>query len=448
MKQPLALVIDDEPDICELLTLTLGRMDVQTKSAVDVAGAKALLAKHEFDICLTDMRLPDGDGLDLVKWIQTNVPGLPVAVITAHGNVETAVQALKLGAFDFISKPLDLQNLRNIVKSALKVSRKQPDGDSPLLGESEPMNQLKEMVARVARSQAPVHISGDSGTGKELVARAIHDLSKRADRPLITVNCAAIPETLLESELFGHVRGAFTGADHDRVGKFEFAHGGTMFLDEVGDMPMATQIKLLRVLENGTYYPLGGTAEARTTARVVAATNRDLAEEVSAGRFREDLFYRLNVVSLKTLPLRQRPEDIEVLARHILHTLAIEGGLPLKQLAASATHLLLAHDWPGNVRELRNVVERAMILSRGETLCLDSSLDSRRSIDVPAVSASETGLAAIERRHIVSVLKQCGGKIKGPGNAAEQLGLKPSTLRSRMKKLGVLRPRALNEAVG
>jgi len=236
MTQPLALVIDDEPDICELLTLTLGRMDIRTETAVDVSGAKALLAANEFDLCLTDMRLPDGDGLELVEWMQTNAAGVPVAVITAHGNVETAVQALKLGAFDFISKPLDLNNLRNIVENALKVAQ-DPNEQSRLQGDSKPMQDLREMVDKVARSQAPVHISGESGTGKELVAHLIHDSGPRADGPFVPVNCGAIPAELMESEFFGHRKGSFTGAVADKVGLVQSADNGTLFLDEIADLP-------------------------------------------------------------------------------------------------------------------------------------------------------------------------------------------------------------------
>ena len=256
MNQPLALVIDDEPDICELLTLTLSRMDVQTKSAADVAAAKTLLGKHNFDICLTDMRLPDGDGLELVEWIQTNAPGLPVAVITAHGNVETAVQALKLGAFDFISKPLDLGNLRNIVESALRVGANR-DQDAKLLGDSDSMQELRRMIDRVANSQAPVHISGESGTGKELVARLIHDSGPRAEGPFVPVNCGAIPAELMESEFFGHRKGSFTGAINDKAGLLQCAEDGTLFLDEIADLPLAMQVKLLRVIQEKKVRPVG-----------------------------------------------------------------------------------------------------------------------------------------------------------------------------------------------
>ena len=261
MNRPRALVVDDEPDICELLSLTLGRMDIDTAAAGDLGAAMAAFREQDFDLCLTDMRLPDGDGLELVEWMQVNAKNVPVAVITAHGNVESAVQALKLGAFDFLSKPLDLQNLRNIVQSALKLQPRQDDGRSRLIGKSETMNQLRDMIVRVARSQAPVHIAGESGTGKELVARMIHDSGPRADGPFVPVNCGAIPSELMESEFFGHRKGAFTGAVNDKIGMLQAADGGTLFLDEIADLPLAMQVKLLRVIQEQTVRPVGAAAE-------------------------------------------------------------------------------------------------------------------------------------------------------------------------------------------
>ncbi|NNL62837.1 MAG: sigma-54-dependent Fis family transcriptional regulator, partial [Woeseiaceae bacterium] len=283
MKQPLALVIDDEPDICELLTLTLGRMDIRTETASDVAGAKSLLDDRDFDICLTDMRLPDGDGLELVEWMQTHASTVPVAVITAHGNVETAVQALKLGAFDFISKPLDLGNLRTVVANALKVGSGEEDADAKLLGASARMRELRDMIAKVAQSQAPVHISGESGTGKELVARLIHDSGPRADGPFVPVNCGAIPAELMESEFFGHRKGAFTGAVNDKAGLIQCARDGTLFLDEIADLPLAMQVKLLRVIQEKKVRPVGASQEESVDARILSATHRDLARMVADG---------------------------------------------------------------------------------------------------------------------------------------------------------------------
>ena len=281
MTKPLALVIDDEPDICELLSLTLGRMDIRTETAMDVASAKSFLQSRSFDLCLTDMRLPDGDGLELVEWMQVNAPGVPVAVITAHGNVETAVQALKLGAFDFISKPLDLNYLRNIVENALKVDRNTGEKRSQLLGDSEPMRELRDMVDKVARSQAPVHISGESGTGKELVARLIHDSGPRADGPFVPVNCGAIPAELMESEFFGHRKGSFTGAVSDKTGLVQSADGGTLFLDEIADLPLAMQVKLLRVIQEKTVRPVGASGGRCSSSGQVIRCSRSRRSSAS-----------------------------------------------------------------------------------------------------------------------------------------------------------------------
>ena len=318
MDKPVALVIDDEPDIRELLALTLGRMDIETVVAEDVGSGKDFLLKRRFDLCLTDMRLPDGDGLDLVDWMQKNAAGVPVAVITAHGNVETAVQALKLGAFDFITKPLDLQNLRKIVENALKLSEKHADDPSRLLGDSSAMGELRQMIERVARSQAPVHISGESGTGKELVARLIHDSGPRSDGPFAPVNCGAIPAELMESEFFGHRKGSFTGAVHDKVGLVQSANTGTLFLDEIADLPLAMQVKLLRVIQEQTVRPVGASREESVDVRILSATHKDLSGMVARGEFREDLFYRINVIELHVPALRERGDDILLLAAHIL----------------------------------------------------------------------------------------------------------------------------------
>src|SRR5210317_2343204 len=341
MNQPLALVIDDEPDICELLTLTLGRMDIRTETAMDVAGAKSLLGSHDFDICLTDMRLPDGDGLELVEWIQSNASGLPVAVITAHGNVETAVQALKLGAFDFISKPLDLGNLRTIVSNALRVRGPGENGGSELLGDSASMRDLRGMIGRVAQSQAPVHISGESGTGKELVARLIHDSGPRSGGPFVPVNCGAIPAELMESEFFGHRKGAFTGAVADKAGLLQSANTGTLFLDEIADLPLSMQVKLLRVIQEQSVRPVGASAEESVDIRILSATHKDLAGMVKNGGFREDLYYRINVIELHVQALRERGDDILMLAGFILERL----GSSLDAVEEKAKTSLLNYDF-------------------------------------------------------------------------------------------------------
>ena len=365
MNQPLALIIDDEPDICELLTLTLGRMNVQSETASDVAGAKAMLGQRQFDICLTDMRLPDGDGLELVNWMQSNASGTPVAVITAHGNVETAVQALKLGAFDFISKPLDLANLRNIVENALRIDSARHNG-STLLGESSQMNDLRAMIDKVARSQAPVHISGESGTGKELVARMIHDRGPRSEGPFVPVNCGAIPAELMESEFFGHRKGSFTGAISDKAGLLQCAEDGTLFLDEIADLPLAMQVKLLRVIQEKKVRPVGASEEQAVDARILSATHQKLSAMVASGEFREDLYYRINVIELRVPALRERGDDVVLLAEHILRRLNRSASLH-----EDARNALLNYDFPGNVRELENMLERAVTLCTGGVIAVD-----------------------------------------------------------------------------
>ncbi|MDH3615106.1 MAG: sigma-54 dependent transcriptional regulator [Gammaproteobacteria bacterium] len=433
MNQPLALVIDDEPDIRELLTLTLGRMDIRTESAADVSSAKSLLGKHQFDLCLTDMRLPDGDGLELVEWMQGNAPGVPVAVITAHGNVETAVQALKLGAFDFISKPLDLGNLRKIIASALRVRADRQAGDSKLLGNSPRMQELREMIDKVSRSQAPVHISGESGTGKELVARLIHESGPRADGPFVAVNCGAVPDELMESEFFGHRKGSFTGAINDKAGLFQCAENGTLFLDEIADLPLAMQVKLLRVIQEKKVRPVGASKEELVDVRILSATHRNLAQMVASDEFREDLFYRINVIELHVPALRERGDDVLLLAESILGRLKASA-----LLDDSARVVLLSYAFPGNVRELENMLERAV------TLCSSGkiSADDLRRRQTPEAGAAPVPLADklgdqvedIQRQAIVEALEKTRYNKTA---AAKLLGLSFRQLRYRIKKLGI-----------
>ncbi|TLZ06430.1 MAG: sigma-54-dependent Fis family transcriptional regulator, partial [Gammaproteobacteria bacterium] len=327
VEQAVVLVVDDEPDLLELVGLTLSRMSLKTRTASDLQSARRLLKAERFDLCLTDMRLPDGDGLDLVAWIQENRADLPVAVITAHGNVESAVRALKLGAFDFVSKPLDLGVLRKLVGSAIKLRTAPEEKTAPefaprLLGSSPTMEQLREMIVRVARSQAPVHICGESGTGKELAARMIHESGARREGPFVAVNCGAIPTELMESELFGHKRGSFTGAVADKKGLVQSAEGGTLFLDEVADLPLHMQVKLLRVVQEKTVRPIGEPREESVDVRILSATHKDLADLVAQGLFREDLFYRINVIELRVPALRERSADIPEIAEAILTRLA------------------------------------------------------------------------------------------------------------------------------
>ncbi len=434
MNQPLALVIDDEPDICELLTLTLGRMNIQCESAGDIGSGKALLGKRQFDLCLTDMRLPDGDGLELVEWMQSHSPAVPVAVITAHGNVETAVQALKLGAFDFISKPLDLQHLRNVIENALKIENNPDTPQSPLLGGSVPMQELREMVDKVARSQAPVHISGESGTGKELVARLIHDSGPRADGPFIAVNCGAIPSELMESEFFGHRKGSFTGAIADKTGLVQSAAGGTLFLDEIADLPLAMQVKLLRVIQEKTVRPVGSSNEEAADARILSATHKHLSGLVAAGDFREDLYYRINVIELHVPALRDRGDDVVQLAEHILakHQAAAT-------LDSSACELILDYPFPGNVRELENMLERAVTLCASGTI---SAADLHTRTTTSEAPSRPSGISPdlnnqvedVQRQAIVEALEKTRYNKTA---AAKILGLSFRQLRYRIKKLGI-----------
>jgi len=433
MNQPLALVIDDEPDICELLTLTLGRMDVRTETAMDVTGAKALLRKHHFDICLTDMRLPDGDGLELVEWMQSNASGVPVAVITAHGNVETAVQALKLGAFDFISKPLDLGNLRTIIENALRVRAPGQTSGSKLLGESKRMYDLREMISKVARSQAPVHISGESGTGKELVARMIHDSGPRAEAPFVPVNSGAIPTELVESEFFGHRKGAFTGAVNDKAGLVQCARDGTLFLDEIADLPLAMQVKLLRVIQEKKVRPVGASKEESVDVRILSATHKNLSQMVADGEFREDLYYRINVIELHVPALRERGDDVLLLADHILGRLSASA-----KLADEARDSLLSYRFPGNVRELENMLERAVTLCAGGQISVDDlhmRIPSDASGTRPALT-SKLGeqVDDVQRQVIVDALEKTRYNKTA---AAKLLGLSFRQLRYRIKKLGI-----------
>ena len=436
MSKPLALVIDDEPDICELLNLTLSRMDIDTETATDVKSAKEKFANRKFDLCLTDMRLPDGDGLELVEWMQTNAIGVPVAVITAHGNIETAVQALKLGAFDFISKPLDLQNLRNIVKSALKLEDSGTDAGSRLQGDSPAMHRLREMVDKVARSQAPVHISGESGTGKELVARLIHDSGPRKDGPFVPVNCGAIPTELMESEFFGHRKGSFTGAVSAKIGLVQSAGGGTLFLDEIADLPLAMQVKLLRVIQEKTVRPVGSPEEESVDARILSATHKNLADMVADGEFREDLYYRINVIELHVPALRERGADILLLASHILARL---GSTDLR-LEAGAEAALLQYPFPGNVRELENMLERAVTLcSTGAIRESDLHLRPAKSEDseeTKVATGTDLGdhIEDVQRQAIVDALEKTRYNKTA---AAKLLGLSFRQLRYRIKKLGI-----------
>jgi len=444
MTEPTALIVDDEPDLCELLAITLQRMDVASRAVHDLGAAKRELARRPYDLCLTDMRLPDGDGLDLVEWMQSHVPQTPVAVITAHGNVEAAVRALKVGAFDFVSKPLDISDLRRLVTQALKLAsrRDRPEALRPqLLGQSAAMQRLREMIARVARSQAPVHIAGESGTGKELVARLIHESGARRDGPFVPVNCGAIPTELMESELFGHRKGSFTGATADKKGLVQAAEGGTLFLDEVADLPLHMQVKLLRLIQEKTVRPVGDPGESPVDVRILSATHRDLAALVAAGKFREDLYYRINVIQLIVPPLRERLTDVPELVQATLVRLAARMDVPVPAVEPAAMQALSTYQYPGNVRELENILERAMTLCQDDTItCHDIQL---RPGPVTA-DAGEPGdalpgdlgdqLEDVEREAIVRALEQTRYNKTA---AARVLGITFRALRYRIKKLGI-----------
>jgi two-component system response regulator PilR (NtrC family) len=439
--KPVVLIVDDEPDIRELLAITLSRMELDSRTVADVATAQKLLRAEHFDLCLTDMNLPDGNGLSLVEWMQSNASTVPVAVITAHGNVESAVKALKLGAFDFVSKPLDLSGLRKLVSVAIKASS--VDGDTTaygprLLGQSPAMQQLREMISKVARSQAPVHISGESGTGKELVAQLIHESGPRRDGPFVPVNCGAIPTELMESELFGHKRGSFTGAVADKKGLMQSAEGGTLLLDEVADLPLHMQVKLLRVIQEKALRSIGDARETPIDVRILSATHRNLAALVAEGAFREDLFYRINVIELRVPALRERPEDIRELAEASVRRLSRRLKVEPPELTEDAIDALQHYPFPGNVRELENILERALALAGGKAIAASDLQLREAPVSAAAVAASAGPLGEqledIERDAILKALEQTRYNKTA---AAKLLGMSFRALRYRIKKLGI-----------
>src|SRR5690554_6446227 len=461
MTKQTALIVDDEPDIRDLLEITLTRMGIEAYTAPDLASARSLLARHQPNLCLTDMNLPDGNGIELVQWIQEHSPCTPVAVITAYGSMDTAIESLKAGAFDFVSKPVELPRLRELVNSALKLSepKLQPaeENDEPglLLGDSPQIRKLRSQTRKLARSQAPVFISGESGSGKELVARMIHLQGPRADGPFIAVNCGAIPSELMESEFFGHKKGSFTGAVENKQGLFRSADGGTLFLDEVADLPLAMQVKLLRAIQEKAVRPVGDTKEVPVDIRVLSATHKNLPELVQEGDFRQDLFYRINVIELAVPPLRERAEDIPLLAEHILQRIAREYECDPAKFIAAAVERLKGYEFPGNVRELENILERAF------TLCDEDVIDAgdlhlgggvapagsgsttRETGEEPDATAApvpegeidlEVYLESIERQAIEKALEATRWNKTA---AAKRLGISFRALRYRLKKLGM-----------
>ncbi len=370
-----ALIVDDEPDIRELLEITLGRMGIETLSAKDITSAKALLQNNEFDFCMADMNLPDGNGIELVKYINSDYPQVPVAMITAHGSVDSAVEALKAGAFDFVSKPVNIELLRSLVNAALNLKpldTKTGIATPSVLGETAIMIALRKQISILARSQAPIYISGESGSGKELVARSIHESGPRAGGPFIPVNCGAIPSELMESEFFGHTKGSFTGAVADKEGLFQAANGGTLFLDEVADLPLPMQVKLLRGIQEKAIRPIGSQQELSVHVRILSATHKDLTAEVERGTFRQDLFYRINVIELRVPSLRERAEDIPVLAEDLLSRVADDYQVPKPRLSSEAISELSKYHFPGNVRELANILERAVTLCENDIIMPDN----------------------------------------------------------------------------
>lgn len=462
-----ALIVDDEPDIRELLEITLGRMGIETLSAKDVTAAKALLQAHEFDFCLTDMNLPDGNGIELVQHITSNYPQLPVAMITAHGSMDSAVEALKAGAFDFVSKPVNLKLLRSLVDRALNLKPLGPKTDtesSSLLGETPVMIALRKQISKLARSQAPIYISGESGSGKELVARSIHENGPHAQGPFIPVNCGAIPGELMESEFFGHTKGSFTGAVADKQGLFQAANGGTLFLDEVADLPLPMQVKLLRGIQEKAIRPIGSQQETSVDVRILSATHKDLTTEVERGAFRQDLFYRINVIELHVPSLRERADDIPILAEELLSRVADDYQIPMPELSSEAISELTRYHFPGNVRELANVLERAVALCENAIIMPDDlqltltvpteeqftkpAFDSKHKSSEPegpinkasgpALPEDEESLDSylenIEKSVIVDALEATRWNKTA---AARKLGITFRALRYKLKKLGL-----------
>lgn len=474
----IALVIDDERDIRALLTMTLGRMGLQVEAAANVAEARQRLSENRYALCFTDMRLPDGSGQELIELVAAQYPETPIAMITAFGNVDAAVNALKAGAFDFVSKPVDLNVLRRLVQTALKLGEtrrvEQDASGSRLVGESPPMQELRATIGKIARSQAPVYIAGESGSGKELVARLIHDQGPRAAAPFVPVNCGAIPSELMESEFFGHKKGSFTGAHADKDGLFQAAHGGTLFLDEVAELPIHMQVKLLRVIQEKSVRPIGAHTEVPVDVRILSATHKNLARLVELGSFRQDLFYRINVIELRVPPLRARRGDIPTLAGRVLERLARDNGISPAKLTPDALRGLLSYEFPGNVRELENVLERAVALCENNTISVDDlrlnqpSMESLHGVaatgpfetwsesapmsatsaaplppaSLPPVSGIEPNgygdlAAAVAETERAAIMKALEATRWNRTAAARQLGLTLRQLRYRLEKLGI-----------
>ena len=466
--QPLVLLVDDEEDLCTLMQMTLARMGIQTHVAYRLEQAKQRLAEHHYDACLTDLNLPDGNGIQLVEFIAEQYPNLPVAVLTAYGNMEIAIAALKAGAFDFVSKPVNQMHLQQLLEKALNkpFDKAEPNSQDQLeykmlIGQSLPIQQLRSTIKKIARSQAPVFITGESGTGKEVVANLVHRLSNRNEGPFIAINCGAIPTELMESELFGHKKGSFTGATQDKQGLIQSAHGGSLFLDEIAELPLSMQVKLLRAVQEKRIRPVGSDTEIDVDFRVISASHQDLESLVQQGRFRQDLFFRIHVMDLVLPALREREQDILLLADHFIQKVAQEWDIPAKQLTPRAQQFLLEQYYPGNVRELRNIIERAMTLSDDAVIDLQH-LQTAPLRQFSMETSTETPLSSDTNNTLMSDAMPTGRKLPEEGLeaylekmekdillnalnlthwnrtlAAKKLGMSFRSLRYRLKKFGL-----------
>lgn len=455
MTKKQVLIVDDEPDIRELLEITLMRMGVNTQTAESVQTAIDALQHSGFDLCLTDMKLPDGDGLNLIDYIQRHYPDLPVAMITAFGSVETAIGALKAGAFDFVTKPIDLDRLRKLVEGALRLREQNTainySEKVQLLGDTPSIRNLRAQIEKLARSQAPVFISGESGSGKEVVARLIHNNGPRSSAAFVAVNCGAIPTELMESEFFGHVKGSFTGAFDHKQGLFEAAGGGTLFLDEVADLPLPMQVKLLRAIQEKAIRKVGSNEEIPIDVRILSATHKNLAQQVDLEKFRNDLFYRINVIEVRVPSLRERKDDIPLLADFALSKLATEWSIPKPELTPDAKQALLNYDFPGNVRQLENILERAFTLCENNRITIkDLQLSNPGGVNAESTVNDDTlyhvrdpgeafgsldaFLEQMEREALLLALEKCRWNKTA---AAEMLGISFRQMRYRLSKLKI-----------
>ncbi|MEE8366519.1 MAG: sigma-54 dependent transcriptional regulator [Gammaproteobacteria bacterium] len=438
MSKQRVLVVDDEPDIRELLEITLLRMGLETRCAEDFSSATRYLQEETFDLCLTDMKLPDGDGIALVEFIQQHCPNTPSAVITAHGSIDLAIKAMKSGAFDFVSKPVSLDRLRNLVEQALTLPTSTQQISSfagskyQIIGDSKPVREMRRSITKFARSQAPVFIQGQSGTGKELVARQIHLQGARGDAPFVAVNCGAIPSELMESEFFGHLKGSFTGATSDNEGLFKAAHGGTLFLDEIADLPLPMQVKLLRVIQEKAIRPVGAQLEESIDVRIISASHKDLDAMVKQGEFRQDLYYRVNVIGVTVPTLAERSEDLPQLIAHIIKKQNTDNS-PETRLDKSALAALESYPFPGNVRELENILERASALCEGNLIMVADlqlpeidALSANSRVDLGKITQD------IEKEQILQALEKCRWNQSA---TARSLGITLRQLRYKIEKL-------------